>query len=197
MRRAARDVRTTLTTIARPDRRKTLFQSQTLPQRLLRGYRFIELQAVLAASIGMQTTYPLWDRRIVELCLQVPPEQFLAQGMHRSLLRRAMAGLLPDAIRLRWDKMPYIQQFQTLLRTDIDAFGFGNALAPKAIDMDIAVRNRLESEQFSRLSRTMRERTWVNADGPCLEVGIVTVFLRFLAWQARSATEERRARVET
>ena len=37
-------------------------------------------------------------RRLTELCLSIPDEQFLHNGVARSLARRTMAGLLPDVI---------------------------------------------------------------------------------------------------
>ena len=47
---------------------------------------------------GIDTRDPTSDRRLVELCLSIPDEQFLHNGVARSVARRTMAGLLPDAI---------------------------------------------------------------------------------------------------
>ena len=43
---------------------------------------------------------PTADRRLVEFCLAIPPEQYLLHGDSRSLVRRAMEGILPDQVRL-------------------------------------------------------------------------------------------------
>lgn len=40
---------------------------------------------------------PTFDRRVVEFCLRVPLEQFLAEGKLRSLARRSMDGRLPPS----------------------------------------------------------------------------------------------------
>ena len=40
---------------------------------------------------------PTRDRRIVEFCFGIPPEQFLSGGRTRSLVRRAMRGYVPEA----------------------------------------------------------------------------------------------------
>jgi asparagine synthase (glutamine-hydrolysing) len=40
----------------------------------------------------------------VEFCLAIPPDQKLSQGRSRAVLRRAMAGTLPEKIRLRNNK---------------------------------------------------------------------------------------------
>ncbi|HEX6133050.1 MAG TPA: asparagine synthase-related protein [Longimicrobiales bacterium] len=50
---------------------------------------------------GIETRDPTADRRVVEFCMRVPGSQYLRNGVTRSLLRRAMAGRLPDRIRLR------------------------------------------------------------------------------------------------
>ncbi|HEX6308288.1 MAG TPA: asparagine synthase-related protein [Longimicrobiales bacterium] len=50
---------------------------------------------------GIETRDPTADRRVVEFCMAVPGSQYLLNGVTRSLIRRAMAGRLPDQIRLR------------------------------------------------------------------------------------------------
>ncbi|OIQ94775.1 asparagine synthetase 3 [mine drainage metagenome] len=70
------------------------------------AFRLIKLQngegAVLRQGLrqrlGLQVTDPTTDRRVVEFCLTIPEEQFILGGQPRSLLRRAMRGLVPDAI---------------------------------------------------------------------------------------------------
>ncbi len=47
---------------------------------------------------GIDLRDPTSDRRLVELCLSIPDNQFLRSGVARSLARRVMAGLLPDGI---------------------------------------------------------------------------------------------------
>jgi asparagine synthase (glutamine-hydrolysing) len=41
---------------------------------------------------------PTADRRLVELCLTIPPEQYLAGGVPRSLARRAFTDRLPEPV---------------------------------------------------------------------------------------------------
>jgi asparagine synthase (glutamine-hydrolysing) len=47
---------------------------------------------------GIDTRDPTSDRRLAELCLSIPDTQFLHHGVYRSLVRRAMTGLVPDQI---------------------------------------------------------------------------------------------------
>jgi asparagine synthase (glutamine-hydrolysing) len=61
------------------------------------------ISAATFSRMQMEARHPMFDRRLVEFCLTVPPEQHrLGQG--RRLIRRAMKGLLPDELRLRHDK---------------------------------------------------------------------------------------------
>ena len=52
----------------------------------------------IAAQGGWKLDFrdPTMDRRVVEFCLTVPLEQFVRGGKLRSLVRRAMAGRLPE-----------------------------------------------------------------------------------------------------
>ena len=50
---------------------------------------------------GIETRDPTGDLRVVEYCFSVPGSQYLHHGVTRSLIRRAMAGRLPDQVRNR------------------------------------------------------------------------------------------------
>jgi asparagine synthase (glutamine-hydrolysing) len=58
-----------------------------------------------ARTIGpIDTTYPYLDRRLVEFMFRVPADQLVRPGERRSLMRRALRGVLPEKIRLRRSK---------------------------------------------------------------------------------------------
>ncbi len=57
-----------------------------------------------AAAFAIESRHPFWDRRLVEFCLALPPEQKLHQGWPRWILRRAMTHILPDEIQWRVGK---------------------------------------------------------------------------------------------
>ncbi len=63
-----------------------------------------EHQRRRSASAGLSTRHPLFDLDLVELALRAPPQASLDCRFGRPLLRASMAGLLPDAVRLRRDK---------------------------------------------------------------------------------------------
>lgn len=43
---------------------------------------------------------PTMDKRVIEFCLSVPEDQYVRDGRGRNLIRRAMAGIIPDKVRL-------------------------------------------------------------------------------------------------
>lgn len=75
--------------------------------RIRRGERIAGLAAVdfagdwIAAQkaiTGVEVRDPTADIDVVSYCFGVPSEQYLAEGIDRSLLRRAMWGLLPEKV---------------------------------------------------------------------------------------------------
>ena len=56
------------------------------------------LSALLAAAFGIEARQPTLDRRLIEFCLGIPQDQHIREGQERLLLRRAMAGRLPEAV---------------------------------------------------------------------------------------------------
>ena len=60
-----------------------------------------EHQRRRAASAGLEARHPLFDLDLVELSLRQPPLATFDRHRSRPVLRAAMAGALPDAVRLR------------------------------------------------------------------------------------------------
>jgi asparagine synthase (glutamine-hydrolysing) len=50
------------------------------------------------AVTGVEIRDPTADIDVVSYCFGIPPEQFLVEGTDRSLIRRAMWGLLPESV---------------------------------------------------------------------------------------------------
>jgi asparagine synthase (glutamine-hydrolysing) len=63
-----------------------------------------EHQRRRAAMARLEARHPMLDLDLVELSLRQPPEQTLDPRFSRPVLREAMAGLLPDEVRLRPQK---------------------------------------------------------------------------------------------
>ena len=54
----------------------------------------------IGAAYGQEVRDPTQDRRVIELCLSIPDDQYQRGGVDRRLIRRAMRGYLPDTVRL-------------------------------------------------------------------------------------------------
>jgi asparagine synthase (glutamine-hydrolysing) len=57
--------------------------------------------SIIGARHGIAFSYPLVDRRILDFVLSLPLERFVDRGFSRQPFRNAMAGILPESIRLR------------------------------------------------------------------------------------------------
>lgn len=71
----------------------------------------------VAGASHVDVRYPFWDKRLVEFCLSLPPEQKMYRGWSRMVLRRAMEGLLPEKVRWRGGKTNLTPSFDHGLLT--------------------------------------------------------------------------------
>jgi asparagine synthase (glutamine-hydrolysing) len=70
------------------------------------------------AALGMDTTYPYLDRRLMEFCLALPPNQKLRDGWGRAYMRRALKDILPEPIRWRQSKGDLSPNFRRGMLSD-------------------------------------------------------------------------------
>ena len=75
----------------------------------------LELADKAAAGFGVEPRYPFFDRRLMELCLAMPGNQKLRDGWSRFVMRRAMAGRLPETVRWRSSKANLAPNFKRRL----------------------------------------------------------------------------------
>ena len=65
------------------------------------GYNVVgAIWSAVGKGYDIEARDPTSDEAVVEFCLRVPEEQYCVRGQYRSLMRRAMKGLLPDVVRL-------------------------------------------------------------------------------------------------
>lgn len=64
----------------------------------------VERYGRTASALGLEPRHPFLDRRLVELCVRLPGAQKLFDGWPKAILRRAMKGKMPDAVRWRRGK---------------------------------------------------------------------------------------------
>lgn len=75
-----------------------------------------EIWSINGYRKGIEYRYPLLDRRIIEFMLTVPTELLCVNPYFRPLLREIGDGLLPDEIRLHWDKDDHVyREFLTMI----------------------------------------------------------------------------------
>jgi asparagine synthase (glutamine-hydrolysing) len=65
---------------------------------LLKRVDFGNYNKGMLAGWGIDVRDPTSDRRLVEFCLSVPPEQFLAGGQSRALARNALSDRMPQMV---------------------------------------------------------------------------------------------------
>ncbi|MEO1559204.1 MAG: asparagine synthase-related protein, partial [Cyanobacteria bacterium J06632_19] len=65
---------------------------------------FLEVIDKSAAAASIEANHPLFDKRLVEFCLSLPPEQKIYRGWTRMILRRGMENILPKKVQWRTDK---------------------------------------------------------------------------------------------
>lgn len=69
-----------------------------------------------AAAFGNEVRHPFLDQRLFEYVLAIPGEQLFRLGSTKNLLRRAMAGILPERIRTRPGKTRFTSFLKSSLR---------------------------------------------------------------------------------
>lgn len=75
----------------------------------------LEVFGRAAAEFAVEPRYPFFDRRLVEFCLALPGDQKLYRGWDRTVMRRAMEGILPPGIQWRQDKQNLTPNFNLRL----------------------------------------------------------------------------------
>jgi len=71
----------------------------------------LEVFAVCAHASDIQIRFPFYDRELLELCLSLPSDWKLRDGLTRYILRAAMGDDLPRSIQERVNKHNFMQSF--------------------------------------------------------------------------------------
>jgi asparagine synthase (glutamine-hydrolysing) len=138
------------------------------------------------ALCGVQKRDPLADARLVEFCLSLPEDQYLREGQARWLIRRAMAGRVPDEILSNCRRgfqasgwLGTLTAARTRIAAELDTMQ-KSALANSAIDIG-RMRLLLEKLEYARPDRpgSLSEYRGV------LELGLTVG--RFVLWAESGA----------
>lgn len=72
----------------------------------------MEMLNLQAGAFSIEICHPFFDKRLIEFCLALPPNQKLRLGWSRWVLRSAMMGILPEEVRMRKDKANLSHNFR-------------------------------------------------------------------------------------
>lgn len=122
--------------------------------------RRMEQWALIGSRHGIAFTFPMLDRRVVELAWSLPGTHFVRAGWKRRVIRDAMAEVLPPKIRWRHDKLnafPETLVLQSLHRDALLAWVDelrGHAVICGLFDLS-AIRQRIERLPAPSMARQM------------------------------------------
>jgi asparagine synthase (glutamine-hydrolysing) len=71
----------------------------------------LEISDCYAAAFSLESRHPFMDKRLIEFCLSLPPEQKLRKGWSRFVMRRAMSDILPEKVQWRIGKADLSSSF--------------------------------------------------------------------------------------
>jgi asparagine synthase (glutamine-hydrolysing) len=123
-----------------------------------------------AAAFALEARHPFIDKRLVEFCLALPPEQKLHQGWGRMVMRRAMAKVLPEQVQWRAGKTDMTPNFVYGLLT------FDRSLLDEVILHDSVIIERyVNIKALREVYRRMTTQPNVHADDAITVWRIVTL----------------------
>jgi asparagine synthase (glutamine-hydrolysing) len=71
----------------------------------------LEVMHRIAPAFSIEPRHPFMDKRLIEFCLALPPQQKLHEGWTRMVLRRSMQNILPPQVQWRGGKTSYGLKF--------------------------------------------------------------------------------------
>jgi len=89
-----------------------LYGANSLKESLLNHFEY-KLEHLLKWSdlnsmhFSLESRVPFLDYRLVEQTLSLPSEKYIKKGLTKYILREAMKGILPEKIRMRYDKIGF------------------------------------------------------------------------------------------
>lgn len=137
----------------------------------LAGYG-LEAFNLMCREEGIESRYPYLDTRLIEFCLAVPPAELSRHYQTKLLLRRSMAGILPEKVRLRVDKASSTSLLHTWLseamRPTVEAL-LAHPTLPQGVDWDLirklfAEYCRGNLENGLRITKAIGLELWYRAN---------------------------------
>ena len=122
-------------------------------------------------AFGVETRLPFLDYRLVEFLYGLGPELKIQRGWTKAVLRQAMDGALPEAVRRRSDKMGFVTPEDTWFRTSLremarDILSDSRTRARGYVNVDEAVRE-FDAHVAGRKNLTFTIWRWLNLELWC------------------------------
>jgi asparagine synthase (glutamine-hydrolysing) len=108
------------------------------------------------AASGIEVRHPFLDRRLFEYVLAIPGEQLFRLTGYKNLLRRSMAGTLPERIRQRHDKTKFTSFLDFVLLERVADEVRELLRAPRSVDLGIVAKDQLRTD-FEGLTTGRRD----------------------------------------
>ncbi len=112
------------------------------------------------AVTGVEVRDPTADIDVISYCFGVPPEQYLAEGIDRSLIRRAMWGLLPEQVLT--NRLSGLQAADWYEKLDGQRGELARQL--KELDQSPLVRRMIDIPRLARALETWPDSGWHRGD---------------------------------
>lgn len=125
-----------------------------------------------AMAFGVESRAPYLDHRLVEFLFRTAPEVRLGDGWNKRLLRELGRGLVPEAVRLRLDKMGFFSPRCGLLRL---AQGWVQEVAG---ELPEALRPLVDRQGWRGLLRRFYREGDISAAAPVWAGFICSLWLR-------------------
>jgi asparagine synthase (glutamine-hydrolysing) len=111
------------------------------------------LETKISLAHGIVKRDPTRDKRVIEFCLSLPPEQFVRNGQERHLIRRTMEGIIPNKIRLNTNSKG-IQSADWIQR-----------IIPRWNILCTEIRNMLEDNDINKYINTEKVNSGISSVG--------------------------------
>lgn len=120
---------------------------------------FEELDQV-AAAFSIEFRYPFMDRRLLEFCLAIPPDQQLNGGWDRIVMRRAMESILPPEIQWRRNKTFFDSNFK------LGILNFGKEILKSVLSKkDNPIVEYLDIKEVNKLYKDFKSKPFESVLG--------------------------------
>src|SRR5213593_543995 len=122
-------------------------------------------------AFGIETRLPFLDYRLVEFLYGLAPELKIRNGWTKAVLREALAGVLPDEVRWRTDKMGFVTPEDIWFRTSLremtrDILSDARTRARGYLNVEAALQE-FEAHEAGRKNISFTIWRWLNLELWC------------------------------